>query len=289
MKYLFAVLSIAISALSAVLTFKFTHSLGVSIGLGVVMGAMGIALDCAKSLMPAAIVHCHKQGNTLLTIALSCVTGGLMLVSFSASIFAVDTATQTSRVNSDQYQAITEQVKSLRLLSAAQVESNHITKAAQTEEKITTLINKRSNMQGQTMLDKHADTIAIIIAAAIEIVGLTLTIMSSVLSQDRTQTKDAEHNRTPNATAPVKQVNNPEITVVREQEPPKQITFVAKEDKQQEIKEAVIARAVYPSIRGVREVFSGISNEKISDVLKELGSAGILAPKSENGKGWVYA
>ncbi len=57
---------------------------------------------------------------------------------------------------------------------------------------------------------------------------------------------------------------------------------------EQDIKKAILSRTIIrPSVQGVREVFSGVGNDRISALLKELGEMGERVPRGS--RGWKYA
>ena len=130
------VLSIATASLSAILTAQFMYDIGFAMGEPVLMTALGIVLDLAKCATPLFILFLFSQkqyASAFFALALS-VT--LSVVSFSASVAALEQGVVASQKNSTAYQAVSQQIKEyttqvgeLRLLAAKQQNANLITKS----------------------------------------------------------------------------------------------------------------------------------------------------------------
>lgn len=267
MKYLVVALSVTVSAISAYLTFQFAASLSLALGL------MGVALDATKSILPLLAMRAYRQGLRPVAAVMALTFCVLTLVSFGASYGAFETGTNKTvaenNVNSQQYQALTAQIEILENQSESFRKINHVTKAGKIDQQIFELLNKRAQLENEKPSDVLSYESALVLAGAIELCSLVLMLGVSVVTHQDT----TGHDET-----------TPETNIVPSDD--KQITIVTTEDKEQQIRAAIIAQAVTPSVRGVRKQFNGIGNDKISAILKELGEAGIL---KQNGKGWMYS
>ncbi|EEZ85497.1 hypothetical protein VME_45590 [Vibrio harveyi 1DA3] len=267
MKHLVILLSLSVSAISAYLTFQFAATLSLALGV------MGIALDATKSILPLLAMRAYHQGFRPVAIIMALTFCVLTVVSFGASYGAFENGTNQaiaeSNVNSNHYQAITLQIEQLEKQANKLREINHVTKAGKIDSQILELLSNRAKLESVETSDVLAHESALVLAAAIELCSLVLMLGVSVVTHQDT----AGHDETPNETSLIPTVDKP-------------ITIVTTDDKEQQIRAAIIAQAVTPSVRGVRKQFNGIGNDRISAILKELGEAGIL---KQNGKGWMYS
>ncbi|EDM66178.1 hypothetical protein PE36_00235 [Moritella sp. PE36] len=293
LKALIFITGAAVAYYSATLTYQFMSSLSPT------LGKIGVLFEFIKFFLPMVALYAFKTNKNIRGYALSSI--GLMLVamSFTASFIAVDAGFDENRKQSAEFLAINQQIDLLTVQAyeirsqARSLPFDYITKRSQLndqavniENNISELIGDRASLKTDSIADLYGEYIAIASAVIIELLTVSTTIAISLLSSSVPNVTPQDNKkqgvtRTPSAPGLAT------VEVVREAEPVKQqITFMAKQNVEQEIKEAVIVKVVKPSVRGVRAAFNGISNGRISAVLSELGEAGVLA---RNGNGWKYA
>ena len=293
LKALIFITGAAVAFYSATLTYQFMS------GLSPTLGSIGILFEVVKFFLPMIALFAFKTGAVLRGYLLSAI--GLMLVamSFTASFIAVDAGFDDNRKQSAEFLALNQKIDLLSV-QASEIRNqanalpfDDITKRSQLndqavsiENNMASLIGDRASLRAGSIADQFGKYIAIAAAVIIELLTVSTTVAISLLSATvpNVTRKDTKiHNQTPTPTAPVIE---PVTVFHREPNQVKHVTFQAKNNIEQEIKEAVITKVVKPSVRGVRAAFNGISNERISNVLKDLYSAGFLVQK---GQGFTYA
>ncbi|GEK15863.1 hypothetical protein AFI02nite_38990 [Aliivibrio fischeri] len=123
------------------------YGIGLAMGEPILMTALGIVLDLAKCATPLFVLFLFSQkqyASALFALVLSIT---LSIVSFSASVAALEQGVVDSQKNSTAYQAVSQQIKEcitqvgeLRLLAAKQQNANLITKSERTLEKVELLL-----------------------------------------------------------------------------------------------------------------------------------------------------
>ncbi|MGR6862821.1 hypothetical protein ACU5EH_22360 [Aliivibrio salmonicida] len=122
----------------------------------------------------------------------------LSVVSFSASVAALEQGVVASQKNSTAYQAASQQIKEyttqvdeLRLLAAKQQNANLITKSERTLEKVEPLLvriddlyQRQSTLPSEsTVFDKFGLLISYITSAALELMSWLLVLVSNALKR----------------------------------------------------------------------------------------------------------
>lgn len=269
MKYIISLIALSAVSLSTALTLVFMVQIGSPTGLTAVFIGVGLVMELTKTILPVLVMKAHRLGRHTHTLSLGILTALLMAVSFSASIVSVEAGAEGTRKLSSTYIDMTQRIDTL------QVEANDIAnritslpadyltqrrtlkaEAATINDKITTLTNQRTSMKPNSIIVQYGSAIAIITATIIELITFLFVPLLFVGS--------APKEFTPTPTPEVDTPHSPIEIAIRE---------------------AIISQRIKPSCTGVRGMFTGIGNNRISALLYELGDEGILIRK---GKGWMY-
>ena len=324
-KLICIVLSVATACLSATLTTKFMFSIGQEMGSPMLMASLGLLLDLAKCATPLFVLFLWSQKMRFASMFALVLSITLSAVSFSASVAALENGVTASTQNSVSYQRIEsqitdyrDQVIELRQLAKRQQDAKQITRSQKTLSQIPTLlsrIDELSNQQanftgGESVVSKYGMMISYVTALALELlswlfvcVSFALNKMKHSCSQSSTvvhsqqymsvQTTDLNDKHSQAQT----QLNtlDTQLSAVNDgcfanecdfdcsNEPLK-----AKCDSQLyfDIRDAILAKDVKPSFRGVAQQFSGVSRGLIANVLNDLHETGFL---KNYRKGYAFA
>ncbi|EGU31263.1 hypothetical protein VII00023_22809 [Vibrio ichthyoenteri ATCC 700023] len=224
---------------------------------------------------------------------------------------------QTIETQISEYQL---QIKQLRVLAEKQQSAKLITRSQQTLEKIPELlkrINTLSEQQGlftgnETVLDRFGMVIAYITAAILELLSWLFVCVSFALHRaehTQTQLRSLKHSQLNLSVFPLEHVNSAQErqtqphTVVTHLNAVNEPEFNAsravfnddsdcrvdriRSDSQlySDIRDAILAKSVKPSFRGVALQFKGVSRALISQVLNDLHETGFLKTYR---KGFAY-
>lgn len=321
-KLICLVLSTAIACLSATLTTKFMYTIGSDMGSPIVMGILGLLLDLAKCATPLFIfVLWSKQRylSSLFAVALSIV---LSVISFSASVAALESGVTASQQKSVEYQQIEAQIEdyraqvtALRLLAKEQQDAHQITRSQKTLTQVPTLlahINDLVTKQSQqksagSVVTQYGMIISYIASAALELLSWLFVCVSNALypsvQRIHTQSYAVEHSQEIMKSNELQVVNSAVIQDEQTCAEPTQsnaVEYVNNElldvvdshatqchaQMYLDIKNAVLAKSVKPSQRGIGEEFKGVGRELMNQVLEDLKNVGFLKPYR---KGYTYA
>ena len=332
-KLICLVLSVATACLSATLTTKFMFGFGNDMGTPILMAVLGLLLDLAKCATPLFIFMLWAKRNYLSTLFAILLSVTLSVVSFFASVAALETGVTASKQNSVSYQKIEsqitdyrDQVIELRQLAKRQQDAKQITKSQHTLSQIPTLlfrIDELSNQQAtfsgsESVVSKYGMMISYVTAAALELLSWLFVCVTNALypQYQRTQTQYRAVDRSQSVmTSPVFDndsiaVNNTSQTnaVLTQLNAMNDACLTAQCDECDDecelriamgqniapchaqiyldIKNAVLAKTVKPSQRGINESFRGVGRDLMNQVLEELKGVGFL--KSYR-KGYAYA
>ncbi|CAQ81937.1 membrane protein [Aliivibrio salmonicida] len=318
------VLSIATASLSAILTAQFMYGIGLAMGELILMTALGIVLDLAKCATPLFVLFLFSQkqyASALFALVLSMT---LSVVSFSASVAALEQGVVASQKNSTAYQAVSQQIKEyttqvdeLRLLAAKQQNANLITKSERTLEKIEPLLvriddlyQRQSTLPSElTVFDKFGLLISYITSAALELMSWLLVLVSNALKRSHTHSNAVVRSHDKSSALELIQPDfiqtqleiEPQSCAVNdeyfndcvsepvdchEEEVFSDDHLKCNEQVYLEIKQAVLAKEVKPSQRGIGERFKGVGRDTINFVLMDLKHAGFLRSYR---KGYAFA
>ena len=325
------VLSIATASLSAILTAQFMYGIGLAMGEPVLMTALGIVLDLAKCATPLFILFLFSQKQYASAFFALVLSVTLSVVSFSASVAALEQGVVASQKNSTAYQAISQQIKEyttqvdeLRFLAAKQQNANLITKSERTLEKIEPLLiridalyQRQSILPNEsTVFDKFGLLISYITSAALELMSWLLVLVSNALKRshvhsnavvrshekssaleliqpDFIQTQSVIETQSCAVVTQSRAVNDEyfsdcvsELVDGHENETFSDEHLKCNEQVYFEIKQAVLAKEVKPSQRGISERFKGVGRDTINFVLIDLKHAGFLRSYR---KGYAFA
>ncbi|KJG00105.1 hypothetical protein [Photobacterium angustum] len=260
----------ACALLSGVLTFQFMSD------IAVILGLMGICLEIAKFILPHLAHSLWQSKSYIKSLALSSVLLVLVALSFAASVYSVNTATNTAHKQSDQYAALTIQIEQAQAQVSHLTKINHITKSAQIAATIPSLISQRAKLRGDTLLDTHGQLIAIVVAGAIELVSLALALalFSSKTAEDAPRQKHDQGQDKEEAKPVLAQ--DSKIRLVHSVQEPKTVTIQAKTNVEDEIKQAVRQGAFDSvTVSAIAQVFP-INRNRINAVLNRMVDEGVL-------------
>ncbi|WP_237156037.1 hypothetical protein [Photobacterium phosphoreum] len=94
----------------AALTIKFMFSIGQDMGSPVLMALLGLLLDLAKCTTPLFVLFLWSQKMRLASMFALVLGMTLSMVSFSASVAALESGVTASQQNSVSYQRIESQI-----------------------------------------------------------------------------------------------------------------------------------------------------------------------------------
>ncbi|WP_210474008.1 hypothetical protein [Vibrio crassostreae] len=277
--YLIYLLAAITAVVSTYLTTTLTYEIGKGSNLAMVFIAIGILFESSKYVLSIVAAKAHMIGDTGKAIVYGSATVLLMALSLVASIVSVESGSNSMVQGTEQYQDITYRIDTLRNQAiqsrelSEELPSNYITRkrelvqeAIQYDEQASALLAQRGELQPTTLLASAYKELAYVVAVAIGLIGLLLMPLVFVGYPPALSQK----------------MNLKPVLVKDESIEDTQSRLVS------DIKEAVRNKEVTPSCGGVRKKFSGIGNNNISDVLKELSQEGVLKPKP-TGVGWDYA
>ncbi len=321
-KLICLVLSTAIACLSATLTTKFMYTIGSDMGSPIVMGILGLLLDLAKCATPLFIFVLWAKRKYLSTIFAALLSITLSVVSFSASVAALESGVTASQQKSSEYQQIDAQIEdyraqvtALRLLAKEQQEAHQITRSQKTLTQVPTLlahiddlVTKQSQLKSSgSVVTQYGMMISYIASAALELLSWLFVCVSNALYQPiqrtRTQSFAMEHRQKMDGNNELQVTGSAVVQHALTDTESTQLTAVNCVDNDLldavephvtqchaqmylDIKNAVLAKSVKPSQRGISEEFKGVGRELMNQVLKDLKNVGFLKPYR---KGYTYA
>ena len=332
-KLICLVLSVATACLSATLTTKFMFGFGNDMGTPILMAVLGLLLDLAKCATPLFIFMLWAKRKYLSTLFAILLSVTLSVVSFFASVAALETGVTASKQNSVSYQKIEsqitdyrDQVIELRQLAKRQQAAKQITKSQKTLSQIPSLLsridelsNQQANFTGsESVVSKYGLMISYVTAAALELLSWLFVCVTNALypQSQRIQTQCRAVDRSQSVmTSPVFDndsiaVNNmsqtnavtPQLNAMNDACLATQCDECDDECELRiamgqniapchaqiylDIKNAVLAKTVKPSQRGINESFRGVGRDLMNQVLEELKGVGFLKPYR---KGYAYA
>lgn len=315
------VLSIATSVLSATLTTKFMFGIGSDIGSPMLMAALGLVLDLSKCAAPLFIFVLWSQRKYLSTLFAVTLSLTLSVVSFSASVAALENGVTASQQNSVSYQRIETQINDyraqiveLRQLAQRQQDAKQITKSQKTLSQIPALlahVDELSTQQsqlssGDSVVSKYGMIISYIASAALELLSWLFVCVSFALKKStHTQT----HSCTVMHTQENMSVQPIDLTIEHAKTQSQSFTVPTHSNTVEcanddcfasdcdhcmvscsssqisskcdiqlyfDIRNAILAKEVTPSIRGIHHKFKGVGRALISQVLTDLYDTGFL-------------
>lgn len=302
------IISISVALLSGYLTFMFMSNLGESSGLSGVYGLAGVIMDASKCLLPFGVIATYRSGREMQSILLGSVTGLLIIVSFYASVSAFDVGRDEQRKNTSEYIAVTEQIEILKNASSEirkdleslpsdykKVRREESEKARAIDERVTILIGQRAKIKTESATKKYLTEITVIAAGALEIIGVCMAIILSCFSRQVvtkkvsaptpktlitysvTDTKNSvtptEDTVTQSESSHVLQGSN---AITLDEDAEQETVLDDENNLREEIRKSILSKKAKPSVRGVRQYFSGIGNDAISEIIKQLGEEGFL-------------
>lgn len=293
LKALIFITGAAVAFYSATLTYQFMA------GLSPTLGSIGILFEVVKFFLPMIALYAFKTGAVLRGYLLSAI--GLMLIamSFTASFIAVDNGFDNDRKQSAEFIALNQKIEILKSQAyELRKQSNalpfdYITKRSQLndqavsiENNMASLIGDRASLKTDSVADKFGKYIAIAAAVIIELLTVSTTIAISLLSSSKT-TQDNSVRTTLNQPNTGEDTHIKANTLIKRIETePRQVTILAKTSVEDEIKQAVKARAFdRPSVAAIAKVFK-VSRNLINDCLNDLELDGTLI-KSGNGRAYA--
>ncbi|HIF9499321.1 TPA: hypothetical protein ACX6SJ_003838 [Photobacterium damselae] len=318
-KLICLVLSTAIACLSATLTTKFMYTIGSDMGSPIVMGILGLLLDLAKCATPLFIFVLWAKRKYLSTIFAALLSITLSVVSFSASVAALESGVTASQQKSSEYQQIDAQIEdyraqvtALRLLAKEQQEAHQITRSQKTLTQVPTLlahiddlVTKQSQLKSSgSVVTQYGMMISYIASAALELLSWLFVCVTNALYQPiqrtRTQSYAMEHRQKMDGDNELKVTSSAVVQHALTSTESTQLTAVDNDlldavephvtqchaQMYLDIKNAVLAKSVKPSQRGISEEFKGVGRELMNQVLKDLKNVGFLKPYR---KGYTYA
>ena len=204
-------LSLSSAALSATLTVKFMYNIGVETGSPELMAALGLVLDLAKCSIPLFIYVLFANKKYLSALFGAILAIALSVVSFSASVAALEQGVNASKMTSDSYKRIDLQIQDyriqvsdLRAQAEAQRKINQITKSSLTLSKVAPLLSKIDSLTKEQQSLSSTDSvtarygmyISYVTAAALELLTWLLISVSNALypvKHTKTQKQMIEH------------------------------------------------------------------------------------------------
>lgn len=309
------VLSIATACMSAILTTRFMYAIGLDMESPYLMATLGLILDLAKCATPILIMYLWVQQLRIAAIFGLFLSLSLSFVSFSASVAALEAGVVANVQSSSKYQEIDFQIaeyqlqiKDLRVLAVKQQDAKLITRSQQTLEKIPELLKRINTLneeqaqfsKGETVLERFGMSIVYITSAILELLSWLFVCVSYALHKTKhIQThlcsfQHTEHNlsvsmldeargvpkfstQSSTVTTQLDTVNQTAASVFVHADSDSRIGKI-KSDSQLyiDVRDAILAKSVKPSFRGISLQFRGVSRTLISQVLNDLHETGFL-------------
>lgn len=324
-KLICIVLSVVTACLSATLTTKFMFSIGQDMGSPVLMASLGLLLDLAKCATPLFVLFLWSQKMRFASVFALVLSLTLSAVSFSASVAALESGVVANAQNSVTYQRIEsqmtdyrEQVIELRQLAKRQQDAKQITKSQKTLSQIPTLlsrIDELSNQQanftgGESVVSKYGMIISYVTALALELLSWLFVCVSFALNKvkhTQTQSGTVVHSQQYMSVQPTDLKNensqtqsqlltlDTQSSAVNDSCLDNKCVFECSNEPLKvkcdsqlyfDIRDAILARDVRPSFRGVTQKFKGVSRALIASVLSDLHQTGFL---KNYRKGYAFA
>lgn len=324
-KLICIVLSVATACLSATLTTKFMFSIGADMGSPRLMAALGLLLDLAKCATPLFVLFLWSQKMRFASMFALILSVTLSAVSFSASVAALESGVMANAQNSVSYQRIEsqitdyrDQVIELRQLAKQQQAAKQITKSQKTLSQIPTLLTRIDELSiqqatfsgGESVVSKYGMMISYVTALALELLSWLFVCVSFALNKvkhTQSQSSTVVHSQQAMSVQPTDLSNkysdfiNQMRSVEVQSSAVNDVCFDAdcaqcdvkcEQRKLSEaqlyidVRNAILAKKVTPSHRGVAEQFRGVSRDLINNVCAELHTAGFLKPFR---KGYAFA
>lgn len=312
-----AILSIATASLSAILTTQFMFGIGSEMGTPYLMASLGLLLDIAKCIAPLFVVFLWLHNLKIVAVATAVLAASLSLVSFAASVAALEAGVENSNKHSVSYQRIEsqindyrEQVTQLRLLAVQQQAAKQITRSQQTLNQVPNLLSRIDELAseqaafstGGSVVAQYGMVVSIVAAAALELLSWVFVFVNHALNKAK---HSRSHSSTIVHTDPFFSVSEPVSSELHTQPLAQSFTVSThlnalnderfdvdcvlefndgdtiekvKCDSQLyiDIRDAILAKEVKPSFRGVSMRFKGVGRNLISTVLTDLHETGFL-------------
>ncbi|HIF9507308.1 TPA: hypothetical protein ACX6SZ_003757 [Photobacterium damselae] len=308
-KLICLVLSVATACLSATLTTKFMFSIGEDIGSPRLMASLGLLLDLAKCATPLFVLFLWSQKMRLASVFALVLSITLSVVSFSASVAALESGVKVNKQNSVSYQRIETQIKDyrvqvaeLRQLAQRQQDAKQITKSQITLSHISPLLSHVDQLSaqqsqlssGESVVSQYGMIISYVTAAALELLSWLFVCVSNALCQQRaqTQSRTVKRNKPELETIAINITDNDVDSAQQSNALTQQLNAINDESTKSQaqlyfdIKNAVLTKSVKPNQRGILSKFSGVGRELMNDVLRDLCEVGFLKPFRN---GYTYA
>ncbi|MCQ4503046.1 hypothetical protein NON27_22695 [Vibrio parahaemolyticus] len=314
------ILTIAATALSAILTTQLMIQISAETGDKYTLPALGLFLDLLKSISPLIIIFLWSQGRKPSSVFAAVLAILLTALSFSASFSALNNGVTAAQKNSHEYQLLQSQIDDyqiqidMKLDLAKQFASfDRVTKANANTDDANSLLAKVSELRAQqadlgasdSYFAKYGRYVALFASGCLELATWVLMILSyslkpsslSLITSKNSKSTDEKGTLTQSCTvdghmissalnASDSQSNHATQSHTTEGANDESSESVCTEEEGDEhshrqviknkIKKAIINQKCKPSIRGVQDLFSGVSRDEIRLVQEELKGAGML-------------
>lgn len=314
------ILTIAATALSAILTTQLMIQISAETGDKYTLPALGLFLDLLKSISPLIIIFLWSQGRKPSSVFAAVLAILLTALSFSASFSALSNGVTAAQKNSHEYQLLQSQIDDyqiqidMKLDLAKQFASfDRVTKANANTDDANALLAKVSELRAQqadlgasdSYFAKYGRYVALFASGCLELASWVLMILSyslnpsslSLITSKNSKSTDEKCTPTQSFTVDTHMASSPLNTSDSQLNHTAQsCTIEGANDESSEsecaqkevdehshreviknkIKKAIINQKCKPSIRGVQDLFSGVSRDEIRLVQEELKGAGML-------------
>ncbi|MCL1038326.1 hypothetical protein L2750_14425 [Shewanella submarina] len=218
----------------------------------VVMLAYGLAavsFELVKPVLFHASVSAARTGDSFKAIAFGFVALCISSVSVFASVTAIQSGVNTAKTQSAQYQQVNSQIERLVSLSDKQSRAGQITRASETEKRITELMASLPAAAPESPMTKHSFEISMIVSVLCELIVACCASF-------------APHARVKEAKAGLhieNMTNNIQVNANLDL-----------------VRDSIIKGDTKPSFRGIAENFKGIRREDVRALLSEMAANGLL-------------
>ena len=221
-----------------------------------VYGFIAIAFEAAKPFLIYSCSQCWGLGDNNRAVVLGFIAVCLSAVSVFASVTMLETGVNTLKTESSQYKSTVSQIERLESLAKKQIDSNQITNASKTEDKIAKLTAALPSKQSDTVLTENALPMAVVVSVLAELVvaSVLLCIPYSLNKSSNVHIESITNNIQINALV--------------------------------HVRDSILRGETKPSFRGVAANFKGLKREDVRSMFVQMHNNGELVTL---GKGYELA
>ncbi|MGL6177524.1 MAG: hypothetical protein ACRC1U_11080 [Vibrionaceae bacterium] len=192
MRFIFTLLLLVFSIISAYITYLYTSSLSTSSSTLLAMAAMGLAFDALKSFLPAATLECFEQRRFIYASVCAIVCALLIAFSLYASFHLVDSAVGEKSKGSLAYELKQREIAALEQQREILFKHDKATLSAPVSAKIAVLQQELLAMPAPKTAGKSADFIASVVLSLLLELSVIACHFARRISTKNSSSKQAQ-------------------------------------------------------------------------------------------------